>query len=552
MKKLGIIAACVATIGTGCSTQMIKGVEKDIEANLTEVEQQYEQAKRPISLRRPAVEVKQGSWLPSARVKMADRTPGHVAGQRQITINRDFMRIQEVAERVTLLTGIPVTISPEAIAPLEEEREAEDLMFNSNNGVGLPPVPGVNTSAQFMNQDLQRLNNRIVSISYSGPLSGFLDVASSRFNVYWAWDGEGENQRIRIFRMDTKTFRISALPGNTRLTSSVTNNSNSGGGAGGSGTTSASSQQQTEVSFDGLSVWQGVGEAIESMLTRTGAVTVTPSTGTVTVTDTPHVLTKVEQFVRDQNSSLGKQVTVNVRVLSVDVSDTDQYGVNWDMVYNSLSGRFGVGFASNFAPATDATNLAMRVLSTAGSDGSKISQWRGSEAIISALSKQGRVSQLTSAAVTTLNNQPVPVQVGRQTAYLASSQTTISDGQSSTALTPGTVSTGFSMNLVPHIIDQEALLLQYAVDLSSLISLGTISSGDSTIQTPEIETRNFLQRVRINSGDTLVVTGFEQSNWDASTRGIGSARNTLLGGGVEGNKQRNVLVILIQPTIAEI
>src|SRR5690606_18808844 len=115
-----------------------------------------------LSLRRPAVEVKQGSWLPSARVKMADRTPGHVAGQRQITINRDFMRIQEVAERVTLLTGIPVTISPEAIAPLEEEREAEDLMFNSNNGGGLPPVPGVGNNAnQFMNQDLQRLNNRI-------------------------------------------------------------------------------------------------------------------------------------------------------------------------------------------------------------------------------------------------------------------------------------------------------------------------------------------------------------------------------------------------------
>ncbi|MDO9550824.1 MAG: hypothetical protein Q7J03_07605, partial [Methanoregula sp.] len=160
-------------------------------------------------------------------------------------------------------------------------------------------------------------------------------------------------------------------------------------------------------------------------------------------------------------------------------------------------------------------------------------------------------SQVTSASVTTLNNQVAPVQVGRQTSYLASSTTTVSEGLSTTALQPGVVTTGFSMNLVPHLLDSNNLLLQYAMDISSLLGITSVTSGGSTIQVPEIETRNFLQRVRLNSGDTLVVTGFEQGNMSSNTQGPGNAENTLLGGGLKGARQKSILVVLIQPVIAE-
>jgi type IVB pilus formation R64 PilN family outer membrane protein len=121
---------------------------------------------------------------------------------------------------------------------------------------------------------------------------------------------------------------------------------------------------------------------------------------------------------------------------------------------------------------------------------------------------------------------------------------------STTALQPGLITTGFSMNLVPHLLDSKRLLLQYAVDLSSLLSLATVESGGSSIQTPEIETRNFLQRVMLNSGDTLIVTGFEQATQSGAMQGVGDASNIALGGGVKGTKNKMVLVILIQPVIA--
>jgi len=105
---------------------------------------------------------------------------------------------------------------------------------------------------------------------------------------------------------------------------------------------------------------------------------------------------------------------------------------------------------------------------------------------------------------------------------------------------------------VPHILDKGRLMLQYAIDISSLLSIYTVNSNNSSIQAPDVDTRNFLQRVMMNSGDTLVMTGFEQTSLNATTEGMGNANNTMLGGGVNGKRTRSVLVILIQPIAADI
>lgn len=107
------------------------------------------------------------------------------------------------------------------------------------------------------------------------------------------------------------------------------------------------------------------------------------------------------------------------------------------------------------------------------------------------------------------------------------------------------------MSLVPHMLDKGKLMLQFAIDISSLLNLNEITSGNSTIQTPEIDTRNFLQRVMMNTGETLVLTGFEQSTSNATSKGVGNANNVALGGGVNGNSERSILVILIQPVVGD-
>ena len=145
----------------------------------------------------------------------------------------------------------------------------------------------------------------------------------------------------------------------------------------------------------------------------------------------------------------------------------------------------------------------------------------------------------------------MPIQVARQTAYLKSSQTSVAANVGSvTSLTPAVVSSGFTMTLLPSVLDNGTVLLQFSTDISSLRRINTVTSNGtngSQIQTPEVDTRNFLQRVAMKSGQTLVVSGFEQMEGNAERQGTGSPFNFLFGGGINARSNKEIIVILVTP-----
>lgn len=566
MKRL-IMSMAMSSLLAGCATPLSLLVDKKVDkasARATELAQQQKTGRtRVASESRTAIERVDGIWLPFKRLsEINEQASAKEAATRRITVNRDFRNIQEVAERVTLLTGIPVKVAPDAMvpfagtAPATQQAALTATAAPGAPGAGnlpipaLPPITG-SPAATYAVQPAPAVQSGAVALSFDGTLAGFLDVAAARFGVSWEWT----DSAINVYRYTTRSYRLVALPGDSNMQNTITSQTGGTGGGGGGGGGSGSSSGGTVggssssgISIANLSVWSAISEAIKGMLTPRGTVAVNAATGTVLVTDTPQVLARVGLFIEQQNASLSKQVMVNVRVLSVDISDDAQYGINWQLLNRSLA------LSSPFAAAASATSLTVGVFGDSGVTPGNIASRRGLTAVISALSEQGRVSQVTSTSLMTLNNQPAPLQVGRQTAYLASLATTLSAGiGATTTLTPGLVTTGFSMSLVPHILDKGKLMLQFAINISSLLKLNTSKSseGGSQIQTPEVDTRNFLQRVMLNSGDTLILTGFEQENVSNNSSGVGNARNFLFGGGITSEDTRSTLVILIQPVVGE-
>lgn len=535
-----LIALVVASLLSGCANTAI-------ERNRSAVDENKKQAERLLATMRPAeppaVAFSDASYIPLKKMERAEWTISQKALlAKEIETNRTFLNLNEVASWLASVGSAPVFLNPELMV-----QTPMPGMGGVGAPVGMPapmPMPGqVGAPGQF-GVGLMSTANRQFSVTYSGSISGFLDMVAAHYGIFWKL----EQQNIRFLLTDSRTFRIKALPGDTQLQSTVGSTSNSGS-AGGSSTTAStstgSSSNTTGVSFTGLSVWAGIETGIKQLLTPvTGKVAVSPSTGTVSVTDTPRVLDRVAEFVREQNASLGRQVSVNVRVLSVEITDSDNYGINWNAVYTSIADNAVFKVNSAFTAATGAANFVLQTNSPSTNN------WgAASGAIISALSTQGRVSELTSATMVTLNNQPAPVNVGRQVSYLASSATTqAANAGTTTTLTPGQVQTGFSMVLVPHILDGKELLLQSSINLSSLLQMATITSGGSSIQSPDLSTSNFIQRVKMGSGDVLVVAGFDQDKLSAVSNGIGSANNPFLGNR-DANGKRAMLVILIQPTV---
>lgn len=456
------------------------------------------------------------------------------------TFDRSISSLPELAERITLRSGIPTKIAPDA---LQVFVRATQSAGNGNNPLqpnSLSAIPTSQTVASAISGGTSA--NNPIRITYSGgTFKGLLDTVTARFGIFWKYvDGI-----IQFYYTDTRTFQISAVPGDAALTASVTSGAtaspDSGGNGGVSGGVSSNNTNNTAVKTQ-LSVYSSLEKAISVMLSPYGNVVASPATGSITVSDTPDRLANIEKFIEKENKALSRQVMVNVTILGVTLSNNDNYGINWKLVYGDLQRKYGIG--NTRSGDTGSTSFSVAILDTASS------KLAGTSVVIDALSQQGKVRRETSASVVTLNNQPVPVQVAKQTSYLKSSQTTItSNVGTTTTLTPGTVTSGFNMSILPTILNNGTVVMQFSSDISSLRNIRKVSSNNASIETPEIDTRNFLQRVSMRSNETLVISGFEQTDDNLDQQGVGYPSNLLLGGGVKAQRSKELIVILITPIV---
>jgi len=53
----------------------------------------------------------------------------------------------------------------------------------------------------------------------------------------------------------------------------------------------------------------------------------------------------------------------------------------------------------------------------------------------------------------------------------------------------------------------------------------------------------------VPTGATLVITGYSQASESSSRQGMGSPNFMLLGGNAVGSRSRNLIVILVTPTV---
>ena len=64
--------------------------------------------------------------------------------------------------------------------------------------------------------------------------------------------------------------------------------------------------------------------------------------------------------------------------------------------------------------------------------------------------------------------------------------------------------------------------------------------------------RNFVQQSIVPNRSTLVLAGFETTRNASNKSGVGDPRNWLLSGGRSASNRREVVVILITPTLLDV
>lgn len=468
-------------------------------------------------------------------------TDGPFLGGRLVGRERDELDTPLMRARVTLkqrgsLARVAASVS--TLAPVTVH-VADDILpmaqspsSPAKHGENSVPLPGLDDLLPDAGSLAAGPN--VVDVDYTGTLRGLLDSLAAQSG--YGWDYDPKSNRVTFSAMQVRTYALSASVGQVVWDSQVSNKSRerrgsdlSGGNINATVESGDTSTQTAQVNTTRavLDVWKDVEAAVKGMLSKAGTVTVNQSSGTLTVRDTWTRLEAVSRYVDGLNARLERQVALSVRVWALEVNDENEAGLDLRALFTSPDVAVAAG------TATGATGRLATVSVLRGS-------LEGSSAVLRAMREKGDATQLTSAAGLVMNMQPFPVQAVRRHAYLAGMTMSTSEYSQTSEITPGEVTTGFAMTLVPHILPDRHVVLQYTVTLSSLDDMTTIERDGVAVQLPQVSTRAFSQRTRLKSGQTLVLAGFEQDTAQAA-RDFG-----ILGGGGSSSSARTLLVVTIE------
>lgn len=512
--SLGMLAAVFAA-SCSISTNMDATIEREIEA-ATKIK---EEAKAPMPLaNQDLIKVKDEIWLgDTSEVEYeGEPLPSYLEGKNGITLvsNRPIT-LFEIGDMINKTTSLGVRYAPQ----LESD-------VKSKGAANKPTVDSINSDWAEPDKML---------VSYQGPLSGLLDEVSSRFGIWWKY----EKKEIHFYKFITRTFVVYSLP--TKPNMSVTVGGSQSGG-GGSSSINLSSSVEVEM-------WGNFEKSISSMISDGAKLTMSPADGTITLTATPNDIKKVAKYINEQNIRLSRQVAISVKILQVSVTDTDNYGLDLKATFKDGITSIGVtGSTSVSSAETVGNTLSWGILKK---------NWTA-DAAVKALSQRNNTSLVTSGTVTTLNNKPAPIQVTQKQNYIAEMTKTNSgtDGTNyDISVTTEEVETGFTLDVLPRILEHGRLLIMFNMTLSDLIALEKVEFGandeNQYIQNPKIESRAFTQEVAMSSGESLILTGYEKVNNSTQKEGTGSAENSLLGGFANAERERSILVIILTPIVLE-
>lgn len=423
-----------------------------------------------------------------------------------------------LAQRITRATGIPVHVRPESLLPYEA------FVSRLTLSAGTPTHAAAST------------------VSLDGgpePLARTLDRIVARLGILWRY----EEGRIEFYRTETRAFDVRMLSLQAAAEASL--------GLQETGSREGfSSASRTELSLVRHDPLASVKARIEPFLSRAGVVVAEPgASATLIVTDTPEVLRQVAGFIERENRAMSRRVRLLFEELTVLVEDDVEAGIDWDIVF--ASARAAASFGMSGAVAQEAGALAASVVQ---------GPYQGSEFLIKALGKVGRVVRRNSLPVLTLNRRPVTHAVRTTFSYIDKVETLAQRGLLESTLPSVSVSqkeetVGSLITLVPDAQEDGQVLLSVAYDntVAQPLKSVTFGDGDNPLQLQQItiDGNGTVQQVALMPGQPLLISGFDRSRREAESRRLNPGLPLALGGHDRASDQRMTTIMVVTAHVEE-
>ena len=309
---------------------------------------------------------------------------------------------------VRYTSGQPIML-PRLLAKLSDLSGIAHVLLVGPEGIPIPATKTEGISGLMVKAGI----GEPIQADFGGALPDILDQVSKQFGLAWRY----EQGTIILRQFIADRYQLAALPSRTEFSASVGKTNTTGG-------------------IDWSSEIQS---AVEVIAKPNAIVTYGQGSGILSVVAKPDAQRRVAEYVQQLNEFLTAQVTFDVNVLSIAQNQTQKVGIDFDFVADAGANGL-VRWESQPYSASGAGTINVGIVQGDLDLG----------LLISALDRRGEVTVETRTGATTSNNQIVPIQVVNETAFAQRIEAVArTDGSVGTTIEPGTLTTGFELQLLP-------------------------------------------------------------------------------------------------------
>jgi len=369
------------------------------------------------------------------------------------------------------------------------------------------------------------------------PIWKVLDDVAAQTRTWWRPTPTG----AEFYRLVTRQYDLSFVPQTASTKATVGRNT--------AAQNAFAADTQTSFVMDGLSQAEAVKAATETMLSGAGRATFVRETQTLVVVDTPEVHELVDAYVKRLNSIFNRKIRMVVEALEITNKRQMDLGVDWNLVYSTLSEALNVATPSS-------------TITSAGGFGiqSTLGKFTDSSLVVKMLSESGYSVNRTVFPVVTMSGRPVTRALRSTFNYVDQVQTSTVASSSNQAVQAPTITqkdetVGTLLTLVPIAQPDGRILLSAYFDVTSAEPLRPFTVGEGaasvTVQQKTINGSSSIQEVTLRAGRTELIGGVDIVTRSAVDRGLTEEAPLFLGGSVARGNTKSITVLLVTAVIED-
>ncbi len=268
-----------------------------------------------------------------------------------------------------------------------------------------------------------------------------------------------------------------------------------------------------------------IQSTIKQLLSKRGHIETDERTNSIIVTDIKDKLDRVTQLVKVLDTPT-PQVEIEVRVVDVDKTATQNLGIDWN-VKNVVSRGLNVGGEGSSNPSQPTVGGAITLnLST-------LRSFAQISSVIQALEKQDKLKILANPRITTTNNKKATIFGGKSFAVQTS------DPRTGAPITQY-YDAGINLDVTPRINSANEVTMELTAVMQEITGGGATPSINKTQATTE---------ALVKDGECLVIGGFIHKSESHSEGGVPILKNIPLIGSIfkhtsTTKNEREVLIFL--------